>query len=398
VRLDPRLSSSVPSPTPQLARDPWRLFFPLGAVLAWAGVLHWLLFALGATGEYRAVFHATAQIQGFMTCIAAGFLFTFVPRRTGGDSPVRWQLAGAAVGPISATLSAWLGHWALAQALWGAGAVIVAAFVVRRILPAEGARRLPGVFVWVPIALVAAAVSAVLVAIAAVLGPREAPELWQLGRGWLLQGLVTGLVLGVGGTMLPTLTRLEPAPDAGPHGASSRLAHAVAAVLFLASFPVEVVWDVRQGFALRALVAGGVLVATARLWRPPTAPGLHRRLIWLSAWLLPAGYALAALDPDLRTAALHVVFIGSFATMALAVSLHVALSHGGHPERLSGSPWQVWVMGALLLVATATRLLVGADPARLTLWLGIAAASFLLATVAWAALVLPVIRGAGRRG
>jgi uncharacterized protein involved in response to NO len=359
-------------------------------------VLHWLLYAVGAIGEYRAVFHSTAQVQGFMTCIAAGFLFTFVPRRTLTARPSGWELAAAAAGPVASTAAAWWERWAAAQALWVAGAAVVAVFVIRR-LSAGGARRLPAVFVWVPVALLTGAASSALVAAAAVLGPREEPELWQLGRGGLLQGMMTALVVGVGGTMLPTLTRAEPAPEGGPRPAAARLLQVALAVAFLASFPLEIYVAARLGLALRAAVAGGALVGSARLWRPPTAPGLHRRLIWISAWLLPAGYALAAADPDLRSAALHVVFIGCFGLMALSVSLHVALSHGGRPERLAGRPWEVWALGALLLGAVLFRLLVGIDPARLRLWLGCAALSFLLGTLAWAALVVPALRSARPR-
>jgi len=381
-----------PQPDASLARDPWRLFFPLGALLAWAGILHWLLYAVGATKEYRAAFHATAQIQGFLTCIAVGFLLTFVPRRTGTAPASGWELATAAAGPVCATLAAFLERWALAQALWLAGVLVVAAFVVRRLLSPGAAQRLPGVFVWVPVGLVAGAVGAALVAVAAVLGPREEPELWLLGRGALLQGMVTALVVGVGGTMLPTLTRGSLPTGARP--GKGRLVQAAAAVLFFATFPLEAYGAPRLGLAVRALIAGGALAVAARAWRPPTVSGLHRRLIWIAAWLLPAGYALAAVFPELRSAALHLTFVGSFALLALSVSLHVALSHGGRPELLGSRPWQVWALGALVLGAAAFRLLAGLDPARLRLWLGCASASFLLATLAWAALVLPAIRAA----
>lgn len=389
------LSSAEPPPTASLRRDPWRLFFPLGLLLAWVGVLHWLLYALGAIAEYRAVFHATAQIQGFMTCIAAGFLFTFVPRRTGTAPPGAWEMAAAAAGSMSATAAAWWSAFALAQALWIAGALALAVFVARRLLSPGAPERVPGVFVWVPLALLAGVASAALVAVAAILGPREEPELWLMGRGALYQGMVTALVVGVGGTLLPSLTRGEPAPAPRPADARTRLLQGAAAALFLGSFPLEVYAAPRLGMALRGLVAGAALVSAARLWRPPTAPGLHRRFVWIAAWLLPAGYALAAARPDLRSAALHVVFIGSFALLALSVSLHVALSHGGRPERLAEPMWQVRALGLFLLGAVIFRLLAGIDAARLRPWLGCAAASFLLATLAWAALVLPAIRAAG---
>lgn len=388
-----------PSPPPAvtvaaLRHDPWRVFFPVAALLGWAGVLHWLLHALGASDRYDAVFHATAQVQGFLTTMAFGFLLTFLPRRTGTAPPSIQALAVALAAPVLATILAWQGRVALAQVAWAGGIAVVALFVGRRVFAPGGARRVPGVFVWVPVALLAGFAGAALVAVAAVLGPREEPQLWQLGRGWLLQGFVTALVVGVGGTMMATLTRGAPGP--GPAGATAgRAGQAGAAALFLASFPVEVYLDPRTGLALRALVAGAVLVTAARLWRPPSLPGLHRRLIWLSGWLLPLGYAGAALDPELRSAALHVTFIGCFALMALSVSLHVAVSHGGHPERLAGAPWPVQAMGALLVGAVAFRFLVGADPGHLAAWLAAASSCFLLATIAWSSLVLPAALAGG---
>ena len=380
------------------ATDPWRLFFPLGAALACAGILDWLLYAVGLTADYAAVFHATAQIQGFMTCLACGFLLTFLPRRTGTPPATRRMLVLMAVAPVAATVAAWFGAWTTAQLLWLAGAAALAEFAVRRILTSPGRERLPGVFVWVPVALAAGGVGAVLVAVAAALGPREVPELWRLGRGLLLQGLFAGLVVGVGATMIPQLTRGADSVGARRGGEAGRGVHLAAATLFLASFPLEVYLAPRLGLALRALVAGGTLVWTARLWQVPTAPGLHRWLIWCSAWLLPVGYILAAALPDHRVAALHVLFIGCFAVMALAVSLHVSLSHGGRPERLKGRPAAVWAMGTLLFLALVFRLLVSLDARRFEWWLGLGAGAFLLAMAAWATLVLPAIRSAGRPG
>ncbi|HET7827090.1 MAG TPA: NnrS family protein [Anaeromyxobacter sp.] len=374
-----------------MRRDPWRLFFPIGVALGWAGVLHWLAYGAGLSERYDAFFHATAQVQGFLTAIALGFLFTFVPRRTETPPPSAAALGAAAAAPIAATVLAWEGRWALAQVAWAACIAGAAAFVARRALGPGATRRLPPVFVWVPVALLAGIVGAVLVAVAAALGPREEPELWRLGRGLLLQGLVTALVVGVGGTMLPTLTRAEPPRLAADEGAR-RAGQMAAALLFLASFPLEAYAAPRLGLALRGAVAGGVLVSAARLWRPPSVPGLHRRLMWIAAWLLPVGFLAAAVVPsEQRVSALHVTFIGGFALLALAVALHVALSHSGQPQRLAGRPWQVWCTGVLLLAALAFRLLAGADPAHLRPWLALAAGCFLAGTLAWASLAGPAV-------
>ena len=103
MRVDPRLQP--PPPPASLTRDPWRVFFPLGVLLGWTGVLHWLLYGLGVGDAYRATFHATAQIQGFLTCIAIGFLYTFIPRRTGTPPPSALEMAAGAAAPVVATLA-----------------------------------------------------------------------------------------------------------------------------------------------------------------------------------------------------------------------------------------------------------------------------------------------------
>ena len=110
----PASSSALPG----WRTDPYRVLFPLGVLLAWAGVLHWLLLATGVIGEYRSIFHAFAQIEGFMTCFAVGFLFTLIPRRTATAPPAAWQMAVGVAAPIAITAGAWYERWALSQLPW----------------------------------------------------------------------------------------------------------------------------------------------------------------------------------------------------------------------------------------------------------------------------------------
>ncbi len=131
------------------------------------------------------------------------------------------------------------------------------------------------------------------------------------------------------------------------------------------------------------------MLAIARIWLPPTVPGWHRWWLWLSAWMLPAGYLFAGLAPGQQKAGLHLSLIGGFGLMALTVALHVTLSHGGNPEAARGKPWQVPVYGGLLLGAILFRILVDYDPNRFFYWLACSAGLFLLGTLAWASLVLP---------
>lgn len=373
---------------PGWRRQPYRFLFPVGAGLAVVAVVP---FALrGAGGGALGLFHSVAQIEGFLTSFVVGFLFTFLPRRTGTAAPDALEMVAALSLPIAAVGSAWIGETVLAHGLWLGLVVMVLGFAAPRLGTALALRRVPAVLVWVPLALAAGATGALLVVGSALAGPGRGPHLWAIGRGLLTQGFVAGLVLGTGAVLLPQITREE--PPAGPDPARRRgrvELHALGAAAFYGSFPLEVLGNQRAGLALRALVATLVLLLAARIDRLPSVPGLHRRLAWLAAWLVPAGFWLAALFPRHRTASLHVVFVGGFAQLTLAVGAHVVLSHGGRPERLRQSPLALRLMAALLAVAFAGRILAGVDLAHIPEWLAVAGSAFTGAVVCWAALVAP---------
>ncbi|NMO19054.1 NnrS family protein [Pyxidicoccus fallax] len=385
-------SLSAERPVPVWRREPYRLFFPLGVVLGQVGVLPWLLYALGLASAWRSTTHALTLVQGFMLCFALGFLYTFIPRRTGTEGPSAARVGISLLLPVAVTASAWWEAWWLAEAFFLAQLGVLLSFVVPRILAPGPGRTVPEGMVWVPMALGLGAAGAVLTAVPPGMGPRW---LHALGTGLLLQGLFAGLVLGVGGMLLPMFLHGEPpGADAGTRRRLKQGLHVAAALAFVASFFLEPLVSSRWGHALRAVVVAVALVGPTRLWRPPTQAGLHRWLIWASAWLLPLGYLVVALRPELRTAGLHVVFLGCFGLMALAVSTHVVLAHGGHGRLLMGRPWQVGTVGALMGVAMVSRLLVPFTSAHFTLWLGLAAGAFLTATALWALFLVPLTRGA----
>ncbi len=391
--------SDALSDAPLWRREPFRLFFPLGVALSWAGVLHWLAHALGLLEDYRSVFHAMTQIQGFMSCFVVGFLFTMLPRRTGSAAPAAWQMVVCLVAPVVTTVAAWNGRWALAQVAWLLLAFSVVGFAVSRFISATSRRSPPNSFVWIPAALLMGISGSVMAGAYGVLGVEYA-WLHQIGRGLVLQGMLTGMVLGVGGLAIPLMTRAQAPRDGAATGRdyAERAAHIAAAVALASSFVVEVEGSLRAALMLRAAIALSVLVIGAGIWRRPTEPGWNRRLIWIAAWMLPLGYTLAAAFPLHHKAGLHVVFLGGFALLALAVSTQVILGHGGYRRQMTGRPWQVAAIGALVIAAMVPRALVDFDPARFSLWLGTAALLFLAATVVWASFLVPklAVRESGK--
>src|SRR6266436_2550555 len=116
--------------------ESYRLLFPLGALLAWAGVLPWLFFALrlrqiyepvNGLLAYRSFLHPLAELDGFLGCFAAGVVLTALR-----PAPAAWQLAVAAVAPVFSATCAALGHWQLGQAASLALLAVMLEFTLRR--------------------------------------------------------------------------------------------------------------------------------------------------------------------------------------------------------------------------------------------------------------------------
>lgn len=374
----------MPEPTraaPAWRRAPYRLLFPVGAALALVAVLPFPLRG-AAGGGALAPFHSAAQVLGFLTCFVMGFLFTFVPRFTRRGGPDRWELGLALAVPPACTLSAWAGDMGTAVVLWLGLVAVAVAFTVRhlRAAPPGALRAAPGALIWILASLVAGATGAALTAAAPALSAGGAPAAWAIGRGLLVQGLVAGLVIGAVALLRAAGTAGDPRPARGP----GWRAHALAAAAFFASFPLEVLASPRGGLALRAAVATGALVV-AGLHRAGGFAGLQRRLVWLGAWLVPAGFWIGAAFPAHRGAALHVVFVGGFSLVSLALGAQAV--EAGAAEPRPASPRALGVMAALLAAAFAARLAAAVDLARVAAWLAIAGAAFAAAVVAWAVAV-----------
>jgi hypothetical protein len=356
-------------------REPHRLLFPLGALLGAVGVLPWIPFALGLQSVYQPIFasigfrsivHPVVEVQASLTCFAAGFVLS----RLG---PLRaWQLALAAAAPIAVVVFAALDRWALAQLAWACEALLVAAVALRR-------RRAPmtaAAIAWAPAGLLCGFAGAAL----AWIGERGGEQIWlyDLGRALVWQGLFTGLVLASVG-LLPADLRASMHEHArmSERRWPSALAHFALASIFCASFPLEASRP-RLAYALRALATLLALIGPLRRTLAADGPRLHRTLTRLAPHLLPIGFLLIALDPGWRRIGLHIVYLGAFSSLALALVLSVLTPL---PERapaalVHGRLDLVFTSFALLAMSLAGRVLLEADPQNFRIWLGTASLSF----------------------
>jgi len=336
--------------------DPYRIFFPLGILLGVMGVLIWPLYYFGLTQGYSGRAHAFVQTDGFLFSFVAGFLLTAIPRFTATETPgrsVQYMLA-AIVSFCAVAIE--FHYFAIGNALF------VAAYVMLMVLAISRFRRRkqapPETFAFIGFGLFAGAAGAL---IAAGVALETVPPSWDLlGRRLLTEGMVLLLVLGVGGFLgprllgfaaLPKFTAMQQTSPSGP----KILLYKIAGLALLMSLVADYGFGFASSAFLRAAVVTMVILSTAQLWRLPVARSTLAWCVWTADWLVILSLWLLAALPRYRIDLLHILFIGGFTLLILAVGTRVALSHGGHSLALEQRSWPLRIGLSSGLVAMLAR-------------------------------------------
>ena len=359
-------------------REPYRVFFPLGILFGIAGVAIWPLYAFGATATYSGRSHAFVQIFGFLYCFIAGFLLTAVPRFTGTQPPSLLAQLSLAAALAVAVVASELRLFAV-----GALAFVSAHAILLTLLTQRFIRRQqdpPPTFVHIGFALIAGAAGALLTSGVAL---ELIPAAWDLlGRRLLTEGMVMLLVLGVGGFLGPRLLGFAALPA---HGAAVRqqgkAESVVAGLVILVSLVTEYVFDIRWTAYLRALAVSIVVIRSLQLWKRPEMRTTVSWSIWMAHWIIAIGVWVVAAAPRYRADFLHILFIGGFSLLILAVATRVTLSHGKHDLAQEQRLWPLRIGVMCALIAMLARL--GAPFAQASYFSHLAWASLL-----WIAAIL----------
>ncbi len=336
----------------------FRPFFLAGALWAVLAMILWIGAVTGAwtiASDYGPVaWHAHELIFGYAGAAMTGFLLTAIPNWT-GRLPVRG-------GPLLALLVLWLAGRLAMLGCDAIGAVaaaavdslflpVVALVVVREIIAGKNWRNLRTVGLVSALALANIAFHAETILAGA---PDHAMR--------AAIGLIIGLIMLIGGRIVPSFTRNWLAQQGARHlpvpfGATDMRLIAAAAIALVA-------WAI----APEAVVTGLLLLTAAlaqgyrlsrwaglQTWRQPFVFVLH-----LGYAFVPLGFLLvgmSALWPDVlpATVALHAWTVGAVALMTLAVMTRASLAHTGRALAAGAGTTAVYLAA---LLATLARLAV----------------------------------------
>jgi uncharacterized protein involved in response to NO len=336
--------------------DPYRLFFPLGLALGFAGIAIWPLMHFGLISGYWGLSHAFLQSEGFLFCFIAGFLLTALPRFTGTKNPSFGAQLLLALCVVAGAVALELHRYQIAHVMFFIAYVTFAVLLAKRFLKRD--REPPDTFALIGYGVLAGFVAALFNMLTSFeIAPLGLPT---AGKRLLTEGMTLLLVLGVGGFLGPRLLGFETMSLVQVEGVAQkpklprRTLFAIAGALILISILCEHLLSLGWMNPLRALIATIVIAITIEPWRLPLAQTTLARCVWSANIMTIAGLWLAALFPAYRVDLLHVLFIGSFTLLILAVGMRVILSHGGHglePERKNWPLRIGLVLGSLAMLA-----------------------------------------------
>jgi uncharacterized protein involved in response to NO len=339
------------------ATDPYRVFFPLGIVLGAFGVSIWPLYYYGLTEGYSGRSHALVQTNGFLYAFIIGFLLTAIPRFTGTDAPSRpVQYFLAAIVALSAA-AAEFQYFAFGLTGFLAAHSILVVLAVRRFMRRR--QDPPPTFPLVGIGLISGMLAALINA--AISWNLISPSWDLLGKRLLTEGMVLLLVLGIGGFLGPRLLGFSQLPQFvnvesnAPVPNTNGLLYKIAGLALLLSLISEYRFGLPGMTYLRAMLTTAVIFSTIRPWRLPVVRTTLSWCVWIAHWFVISAVWFVAVASRYRIDLLHILFIGGFTLLILAVGTRVTLSHGGYALAAEQKSWPLRIGLVTGLVAMLAR-------------------------------------------
>ena len=372
----------------QICREPFRIFFPAGALLGFVGVSLWVLYYLGAGIPYPNVAHARLMIEGLMASFIFGFLGTAGPRLTSAphfsvsEVAIVFTLDLLAAGAHAAEAHRF-GDICFLICLVAFVVIMLKRFRVRHDNP-------PPNFVLVGLGMLSGIAGTGLVAWSF---EAQYSFAWQFGSALLNECFVLLPVLGVAPFFIGKLLDLPSSnlPESRVFTSEWKRRAAFNLLIgfaILGSFLWESLAPSRSAGWLR-VAAIAVYLAFRMPWRGRTFLATYLRVALLSVF---AGFLTIALWPGYRVGELHIVFVTGFNLIGFTVATRVVLGHAGQLERLQTRLWFFIIMSALLFLAMISRVTADLAPRARTIHLVAAAICWLIGSAIWIGKVIPKIR------
>lgn len=331
------------------AIEPYRLLFPLGVMFGVLGVYVWIAYALHPSSNHPSQLHSTLMLGTFMFSFVAGFLMTAIPKMTASFPAQSFELVTAFVLILANALSAYLAQSEVFYLTSAISIFCLFAFFMRRFKART--KSPPSFFPFVVLGLLAGFSGALMMASAELL--RMPPELFQFARKLYFECMILLLVLGIGSRLIPVISGRGKIDEAGGVGAVLR--NTLLGIALIGAFSLE---------SFRFILVGGILKCFIVSWVGLFSWGLVAKLktksrlafgMRISGLMVLCGIYMSVLQPAFALHWMHLTYIAGFGLMTLTVASRVTLAHGSYDLSFEAQSNALWICGALVLTAAATR-------------------------------------------
>ena len=381
------------------AGEPYRLLFPLGALIGILGVLMWPLFVWHFLKSYPGTAHPRLMIEGFLTCFVIGFLGTALPRLLDVPRMTLREALGFASALLGIAGLHFTGYTAAGDQLFFMTLlVLVFAMAFRSIFRKDTP---PPAFLLVGLGILSALTGDAIQIVAKIAPTTLTGPATTMGRLLLFQGYLLLPIMGIGAFLLPRFFGIPgrqsfPESTGLPPGWKRRALFAlVCGMVVIASFVLEAEGCLRWGYGLRAAAILLYFYREVPVHQAGFGGGTLALNIRIALISIPCGYVLMVCWPARAISFLHIVFITGFSLITLTVATRVILGHSGQSNLFRVSIRSLLFMASFVTVAMFTRVSADWMPALRMSHYAYAALVWIVGVIIWAVLILPGVRVTG---
>jgi len=350
----------------RIANEPFRLFFPLGTLCAFIGVLFWpiKIFEWGLFENTSGRYHSYMQIFGFMLAFVIGFITTAFPKLTKTKTLNYFELS---ILVFDYSLLLWavsLENFFLVHLFFALTLVTLLLILGRRFLSRD--RNPPETFVFLPIALICALTGSFINVGIATGTLNSLPSILELGNHLIFQGFILFLLLGIGGFLIRSILGwANKLPESKgdklsvpPYNIRRVFFHITIALGIFASFFIESFLSEGFGTFLRAILVTIEVFGQIKIHKISKSGKLTAYSLQIALWLLVSGcWAIAIVPKEYYVDVLHLAFAGGFALATISVATRVILSHCGYSHLLQKAYLPFTIAITFLIIGLVSRIL-----------------------------------------
>ncbi len=341
-----------------LLAEPFRLFFPIGILASVLGVSLWPLLYAGGLGFYPAQAHARLMIEGFVGAFALGFIGTAFPKMIGSPPLGRPELAVLVIALIGCIVSHSLDLTAAGDSFFVCLWLFMISIMLTRLCFFGDDLPPPG-FVLAGMGVLAGVSGAVILLIGQIIQLSDFQR--TLGLLLLNEAFILGPIMGLGGFLMPRFFKVAPVSRQRTWGQRARLAGIVGLVV-LVTYLVQAGGELRWPPVARAALVAVYLLSQVGVFRRGALSGSLSLMLRVGVFCLLVGIAISGLFPSALPDVKHVIFIGGYGLLIVAIASRVAWGHSGNIELAEGRRRPITIILWLLGFAMATRVVAGFIP------------------------------------